>query len=96
MLFSHDTSTALRILGRIASGWDGFHLTVTQSVSTLSREWTMVTMFALMLAKEARDEWCPTLLSLHSLQVVFYACVVIVTLMFGVFDRSGSFIYMHF
>lgn len=96
MLFSHDTSTALHILGRIASGWDGFHLTVTQSVSTLSREWTMVTMFALMLAKEARDEWCPTLLSLHSLQVVFYACVVIVTLMFGVFDRSGSFIYMHF
>lgn len=96
MLFSHDTSTALHILGRIASGWDGFHLTVTQSVSALSREWTMVTMFALMLAKEAHDEWCPTLLSLHPLQVVFYACVVIVTLMFGVFDRSGSFIYMHF
>ena len=96
MLFSHDTSTTMHIIGRFFSGWDGVHLTVTQSVSTLSRELTMITMLTLMLAKEARDEWCPRFLSHHSLQIIFYACVVVLILMFGVFDRGGSFIYMHF
>lgn len=96
MLFSHDVPTTMHIIGRFFNHWDGFHLTVTQSVSTLSREWTMVTLLALMLVKEARDEWAPTWLSGRSLQILFYAGVVVLTLMFGVFDRGGQFIYMHF
>ena len=49
-----------------------------------------------MLSKEARDEWAPTLLSGRLAQILFYACVVLLTLTFGVFDRGGQFIYMHF
>lgn len=94
--FNHDVDTSAHIIGRIFSHWDGFHLTVTQTVTTRSREWTMLAMLALMLAKEARDEWCPSLLSRRPLQVVFCACAVLLTLMFGVFDRGGQFIYMHF
>ena len=96
MLFSHDVPTTLHIIGRFFGHWDGLRLTVTQSVSTVSREWTMVAALALLLSKEARDEWAPTLLSGRLAQILFYACVVLLTLTFGVFDRGGQFIYMHF
>ena len=56
----------------------------------------MVALFSVMIAKEARDEWAPTLLSQRTWQIAFYSGVVLLTLMFGVFDRSGQFIYMHF
>lgn len=96
MLFSHDVPTTLHIIDRFFGQWDGFRLTVTQSVSNLSREWSMVVLFSVMIAKEARDEWAPTLLSQRTWQIAFYSGVVLLTLMFGVFDRSGQFIYMHF
>ena len=57
----------------------------------------MMAMFALMMAKEMRDEFRPTLLADRRwVEVVFYAVVVLLILTFGVFDRGGQFIYMHF
>lgn len=97
MLFNHDVPTSLHVLQRMATeSWsDG--LSLTPSMSTVSREWTMVTMLSLMLTKELRDEFRPTLLAGHRwLDVVFYALVALLILTFGVFDRGGSFIYMHF
>ncbi len=96
-LFNHDMPTAFHLMGRMATeSWtDG--LSVTQSVNTVSREWSMVTMFGLMMAKELRDEFRPTLLADRRwVEVVFYAAVVLLILSFGVFDRGGQFIYMHF
>lgn len=96
-LFNHDMPTAFHLMGRMATeSWtDG--LSVTQSVNTVSREWSMVAMFTLMMAKEMRDEFRPTLLADRRwVEVVFYAAVVLLILSFGVFDRGGQFIYMHF
>ena len=57
----------------------------------------MMAMFALMMAKEMRDEFRPTLLADRRwVEVLFYAVVVLLILSFGVFDRGGQFIYMHF
>ena len=96
ILFSHDVPTSLHIMQRLfTQSWcDG--LSVYQSVSTMSREWSMLAMFAVMMAKEVRDEFAPQWLSGRLPGIVFYAGIIVLILVFGVFDRGGQFIYMHF
>lgn len=96
-LFNHDAPTSLHLLQRMSTESWTSGLSLYQSVNTVSREWSMIAMLTLMLIKEARDEFCPTLLADRRwVEVVFYAVVVLLIFTFGVFDQGGQFIYMRF
>lgn len=56
---------------------------------------TMCIMFAVMLAKDIRDEWAPERLKGRKTRLAGAFAVVLMILMFGVFD-AGQFIYISF
>lgn len=97
ILFRHDLSTSLSLMSRIFTDFLPITLSLTPSIGTRSVELTMVTMFGLMMAKELRDEFFPNCFAQsHALKVIVYACVMLLTLTFGVVDNGAQFIYMHF